>query len=103
MYDQGVDPVTVQATAMSVRATLAATLLSFALPAFAHDAGSPGVGGDGSSCTSDYAISASPDPDPVRSGKRTDADRPAIPRGAASDPSPVRQPRWHSFLPGMFR
>ena len=88
---------------MSVRATLAATLLSLALPAVAHDAGGAGAGGDGSTCSSDYATSAAPDPDPARSGKRTDADRPAIPRGAGSDASPTRQPRWHSFLPGMFR
>jgi len=103
MYDPEADPVTVQASAMSVRATFALTLLSLALPAMAHEAGAAGTGGDGSTCSSDYAASAAPDPDPVRSSKRPDADKPAIPRGAGTDANPARQPRWHSFLPGMFR
>ena len=85
---------------MSVRATLAALLLSLALPAVAHEAG---ASDDGLSCTSDYAASAAPDPDPARSSKRADADKPAIPRGTGGDANTARQPRWHSFLPGMFR
>ena len=100
LYDRKIDPVTEQAPAMSVRTALAALLLSLALPAVAQDAG---AGDDGLSCTSDYAGNPAPDPDPARASKRVDADKPAIPRGAGSDSNPARQPRWHSFLPGMFR
>lgn len=87
---------------MSVRAALAALLLSLAFPALAHEAGA-GAGEDGLSCTSDYAAGAAPDPDPARGSKRADADKPAIPRGTGGDANTARQPRWHSFLPGMFR
>ena len=101
MYDPEVDPVTVQAPAMSVRATFAVTLLSLAFPVAAQDARVSGTGGDGSTCSANYATSAAPDADPVRTGKRPDSEKPAIPRGADADAA--RPPRWHSFLPGMFR
>ncbi|WP_132985667.1 hypothetical protein [Luteimonas terricola] len=86
---------------MSVRATFAVTLLFLALPAAAQDARLSGTDGDGSACSADYATSAAPDADPVRGGKRPESDKPAIPRGAGADAA--RPPRWHSFLPGMFR
>lgn len=101
MYDPKVDPVTVQAPVMSVRATFAVTLLSLALPVAAQDARLSGTGGDGSACSANYTAGEAPDPDPVRAGKRPESEKPAIPRGADADVA--RPPRWHSFLPGMFR
>jgi len=82
---------------MSVRATSAVMLFwLLALPAAANESRAPVEAGDGTTCSAD----ASQEADPARA-KRTDADKPAIPRGARSDAS--RPPRWHSFLPGMFR
>jgi hypothetical protein len=101
MYDQGVDPVTVQAHAMFVRALFAMTLLSLAVSAEAREARMAGPGGDGSNCAPDYAIGAEPDVDPVRTTRRIEPDKPVSPRGGDSEVS--RPPRWHSFLPGMFR
>jgi len=86
---------------MSVRATFAVTLLSLALPVAAQDARLSGTGGDGSGCSADYGSSATPDANQVRAGKRPEADKPSISRGADADAA--RPPRWHSFLPGMFR
>ena len=100
MYDRELDPVTEQAPAMSVRALPVALLLCLALPAEARDARMAGEGA-GTACTADYATSSTPDADPVRSGRRPAADKPATSRGADADAS--RPPRWHSFLPGMFR
>lgn len=34
---------------------------------------------------------------------RTRSAKPAVGRGTGSDETTVRPPRWHSFLPGMFR
>ena len=103
MYDPGVDPVTEQAFVMSVRAFLVLTLLSLALPAAAREARMAGPGGDGSACSTDYAASAGPDVDPVRAARRPESEKPAIPRGTGADADASRPPRWHSFLPGMFR
>lgn len=100
MYYREVDPVTEQATAMSVRALLATILLILALPAEARE----GRGeGDGTTCSSDYAASAAPDADPVPAARRTESGKPAIPRGTGSDVDVSRPARWHSFLPGMIR
>ncbi len=105
MYDPEVDPVTAQAPVMSLRALLVLTLLSLALPAEAREARMGGPGGDGSACSTDYASSAGPDVDPVRAARRPESDKPAIPRGTGTgaDADASRPPRWHSFLPGMFR
>lgn len=103
MYDPEVDPVTEQASAMSVRALLVLTLLSLALPSEAREARMAGPGGDGSACSTDYAASTGPDLDPVRAARRPESEKPAIPRGTGSDADASRPARWHSFLPGMFR
>lgn len=102
MYDPEVDPVTEQASVMSLRALPVLILLSLALPAEAREARMAGPGGDGAGCSSDYA-SPGPDVDPVRAAKRPESEKPAIPRGTGSDADASRPPRWHSFLPGMFR
>ncbi|WP_133000412.1 hypothetical protein [Luteimonas arsenica] len=89
---------------MSVRALPIALLLCLALPAEARDARMASAGGDGSSCTADYPAGAAPDVDPARAARRQDSEKPAIPRGTTgTDVDATRPPRWHSFLPGMFR
>jgi hypothetical protein len=77
------------------------TLLFAAASAEAREVRMAGAGGDGSGCSTDYAGSATSDVDPARVAKPSTSDKPAIPRGADADAS--RPPRWHSFLPGMFR
>jgi hypothetical protein len=94
-------PVTEQAPAMSVRAILAISLLSLTFQAGAREARMAGAGGDGSGCSADYPASGAPDVDPARASRRPEAEKPVTPRGA--DPDAARPPRWHSFLPGMFR
>lgn len=92
---------------MSLRILAVLTLLSLALPAEAREARMAGPGGDGSACSTDYAASTAPDVDPVRAARRPESEKPAIPRGTGtgtgSDADASRPPRWHSFLPGMFR
>ena len=100
MYDPWVDPVTEQAPAMSVRATLPVILLLLASPVAAHEARMAAGDGDGTSCSADYPANAAAEADPARA-KRTESEKPSIPRGAESGAS--RPPRGHSFLPGMFR
>lgn len=102
MYDPEADPVTEQAPVMSFRALPVLILLSLALPVEAREARMAGPGGDGSGCSTDYA-SPGLDADPVRAAKRPESEKPAIPRGTGSDADASRPPRWHSFLPGMFR
>lgn len=86
---------------MSVRALPVALLLCLAVPAEARDARMAAEDADGTACSADYAGSSTPEADPVRTGRRPAADKPATSRGADADAS--RPPRWHSFLPGMFR
>ncbi|WP_449284017.1 hypothetical protein [Luteimonas yanweni] len=86
---------------MSVRAITAMILLSLACQAEAREVRMAGAGGDGSGCSADYPASGTPDVDPARATRRPEAEKPVTPRGA--DPDAARPPRWHSFLPGMFR
>jgi len=101
MYDPEVDPVTEQAPAMSVRALIAMLLLSLALSAEAREARLAGPGGDGADCSTDDPAGSTADIDPARAARRVDGEQPVMPRGADSEGP--RGPRWHSFLPGMFR
>lgn len=97
---------------MSVRALLAFPLLALAFGAQAREARLAGPGGEGG-CSADYASAATPDVDPVRASRRPEADKPVVPRGAGAgagagtgssgSETGARPPRWHSFLPGMFR
>lgn len=65
-----------------------------------------GANGDGGTCPE--AIAAGGEEAPlVRAGKpasataRSRADKPPVSRGG--EQTTVKPPRWHSFLPGMFR
>ena len=86
---------------MSVRILPVAFMLCLALPAEARDARMAAPGADGTACTTDYAGSAAPEVDPARPARRPESEKPTMSRG--SDAEASRPPRWHSFLPGMFR
>ena len=90
-------------TTMLLRLALALLLVSASAPSGARDLRQLGPGGDGGSCPE--AVAGEDAPDVVRStDKRSPA--PARPKSAVTrggDSGSVRAPRWHSFLPGMFR
>lgn len=82
-------------------------LLLASLPVAARDVKMSGANGDGGTCPDQ--LTASIDEAAVaRATRRATgtilprAEKPAASRGADSETA-VRPPRWHSFLPGMFR
>lgn len=97
---------------MSARLFLCMILLCASFPLMARDArmlDANGAGG-GSCQEHDEDDDARRDPPAVRpttSKPATHAAKPAKPAGNAThgggDFDAVRPPRWHSFLPGMFR
>lgn len=89
---------------MSVRTALLVMTLALpllALPAQARDVrmSAAGGGGGGTDCPG-QAEDDEAEVDPTRVGKRASRDKPVMTRGAEPQ---VTRPRWHSFLPGMFR
>ncbi len=86
---------------MSVRALPVALLMCLAFAAEAREVRMAGAGGDGGGCSADYPSGATAEADPARPARRPDSDKAPMSRG--SDPDAARPPRWHSFLPGMFR
>jgi len=72
-----------------------------------------GPGGDGGDCATTETgnvpdIATQAKPDPVAAAKPAAAPRQVKPvvnvrGGGSDDPASVHAPRWHSFLPGMFR
>ncbi|UNK41972.1 hypothetical protein MNO14_13585 [Luteimonas sp. S4-F44] len=90
---------------MSIRAMFCALLLAACLPAAAREARVPGPS-DVPPCAAAPAASApeAAGGDAVRRPPPASASktRPATSGGIESD-GPLRGPRWHSFLPGMFR
>jgi hypothetical protein len=89
---------------MSVRTALMVMTLALpllALPVAARDMrmASAGGGSGGSDCPGQVEDTED-EVDPTRAGKRASRDKPVLTRGAEPQ---VTRPRWHSFLPGMFR
>ena len=87
------------------RYALCLLLLSLSAFADARDVRMHGANGDGGSdaCT----VPAAPAPAPAKptsttAGSHTKAKTPPLFRGGDDDSGP-HAPRWHSFLPGMFR
>lgn len=84
--------------------------LSISLPAAARTAAMMGANGEADECP-DVAGADDQAADPQRSTKPAAAKRSAAPAPTKARPSdrdpnataPVRGPRWHRFLPGMFR
>ena len=86
---------------MSLRLALLIMLLPcLALPLQAREVRMAGANGDGGACPEQLEADVE-GVDATRPGKRASRDKPAVTRGA--EPQAVRAPRWHSFLPGMFR
>ncbi len=91
---------------MLLRLMTCLLLLCASLSVAARDVRMSGANGDGGTCPELAAADASPTMrvgKPVTTTPRTRSAKPAESRGAGSDETTVRPPRWHSFLPGMFR
>jgi hypothetical protein len=92
---------------MSLRLAVCLLLFCTCLPAMARDVKMSGANGDGGACP-DLVAAGVEDAQTARGGKRAPAttaasrDKSATTRGADAE-NVVRPPRWHSFLPGMFR
>jgi hypothetical protein len=87
---------------MRFRLAICLLLLGASLPLAARDVRQSGANGDGGSCPEVLAAdeAATPARGAARRVPANAGDRPAV-RGG--DSQGVRPPRWHSFLPGMFR
>lgn len=93
---------------MSIRLALSLLLLCASLPLAAHDIRMMGANGDGGgSCQDDAAVQDDDTVRPASAKPATHAVKPvkAKPgvRRASDSVGDIRPPRWHSFLPGMFR
>jgi hypothetical protein len=99
---------------MSTRLALCLLLLCASFPLMARDAHMAGANGDGGgSCQDDAALAlhdddaaATPAPaaKPARHAVKPVKAKPSVAgRGGGDGIGDIRPPRWHSFLPGMFR
>lgn len=94
---------------MSPRLALCLLLLCTSFPLVARDARmmSANSGGSGGSCQDDSARSDGAATPQAAAKPAVHAVKPGKPKAASSrgggDLGDVRPPRWHSFLPGMFR
>jgi hypothetical protein len=94
---------------MSIRLALSLLLLCASLPLAAHDIRmlSANGGGSASGCQDDAAAQDDDTVRPASAKPSTQAVKPvkAKPgvRRASDNIGDIRPPRWHSFLPGMFR
>ncbi|MEZ0470846.1 hypothetical protein [Luteimonas salinilitoris] len=91
---------------MLLRFALLLLLCSASLPLLAREVRQAGANGDGGCPTSTLAEEDAGTSAPR--GERPGATTPAAKEGATGAPggnteNNVRAPRWHSFLPGMFR
>jgi hypothetical protein len=91
---------------MSLRLMTCLLLLCASMSVAAGGMQRSGANGDGGTCPEVIAAGGE-EPQIARAGKpaaataRNRTDKPAVSRGG--DQNTVRPPRWHSFLPGMFR
>ena len=88
---------------MSTRLALCLLLTCTSFAAGARDVRQADANGSGGTCADELPVTAE-DPPPVGAGGKRNA-----PAGAKAAPArggdnqSMRPPRWHSFLPGMFR
>lgn len=87
---------------MSPRLLLCLLLFCAALPVAARDVKLSGANGDGGTCPEQAAAT---DDDGIAASGGTRAAAREKPQAASrgENQNAVRPPRWHSFLPGMFR
>jgi hypothetical protein len=93
---------------MSIRLALTLLLLCASLPLAARDIRMMGANGDGGGSCQDDAVAQ--DDDTVRPASAKPTTHVVKPvkakpgeRRASDSVGDIRPPRWHSFLPGMFR
>ena len=81
-------------------------LFAAAMPASAREVSKQGPNGNGGSCPGVAAAAIDTDAEPIATAKRDPAPAPSRTKAAPmmrSGDSDTARPRWHSFLPGMFR
>lgn len=93
---------------MPLRPMIVLLLLCVSLSVAARDVPLSGANSGDGTCPELSDAGASNDSvvhvgEPATVTPRVRSTRPATSRGAANDEIIVRPPRWHSFLPGMFR
>lgn len=93
---------------MSTRLALCLLLTCASFAAGARDVRQAGANGDGGTCPEALSAAAMEQEGPARAeGKRDPAAGGKSTRarggGGGGDNPGMRAPRWHSFLPGMFR
>lgn len=87
---------------MSIRLALCLLLICASFAVAARDVRQAGANGDGGSCPQELSATVEdPAPAPPAHKREPATDKAAQARGG--DGQALRAPRWHSFLPGMFR
>jgi len=88
---------------MSTRLALCLLLTCASFAAGARDVRQADANGTGGTCPDELSVAAE-EPAPVRAGgKRNPAAGAKAAPARGGDNQSMRPPRWHSFLPGMFR
>ena len=93
---------------MSIRFALFLLLLCASLPLAAHEVRMLSAAGDGGGCHDSAAAQdddinpAAPSAQPATHATKPAKAKPVV-RQSGDNLGDIRPPRWHSFLPGMFR
>ena len=93
---------TVLRRSRTARLLLAASLFALSVGASARDVRMHGPNGEGGSCPDVTEETDAPAPAPKRTQAGTRQKAKSAPMMRSAGDSTTR-PRWHSFLPGMFR
>jgi hypothetical protein len=91
---------------MSIRLALCLLLTCASFAAGARDVRQAGANGNGGVCPEALSAAAMEEETSARADDKREpaaATKPTRTRGGGGDNPGVRAPRWHSFLPGMFR
>ena len=88
---------------MSTRLALCLLLTCASFAAGARDVRQAGANGDGGVCPEELAAAAEESAPARADGKRNAAAGAKSVPARGGDNQAMRPPRWHSFLPGMFR
>jgi hypothetical protein len=91
---------------MSTRLALCLLLTCASFAAGARDVRQAGANGDGGTCPEALSAAAMEEEAPARAEDKRDpaaGGKSTRARGGGGGNPGMRAPRWHSFLPGMFR